>query len=427
MIGGLLYIHRITDIRMAGSSLASLRIFEALCGEACFGDVTVVTTMWDTLQTQAAKDLAQDRELALQHEENFFGRLRSKGAEFNRSSDDGPSGTAVIDAIAGRSKPVTLAVQTEMMSNANIKLADTTVGRYLYGNLTLARQRLEKRLNQVEAHSREDLDDNDDLIADIREQIRLLDKTAGDPEYLNVTYEELRRERRIKLEADMAQDVERELDTAKSAAKLKLEHEIERLKQDNKELHQGQKQLNKARERELAQQHTQIQSLEVALAHEKAQRDNMYRIPGFFDFLLGRTAKVSTTKNETILAAHGEIREFRQRESRPSRSKKPRQQDRRAPDAAVRAAMSHSAIDHTSPADPGISQTSMNGGLPAYEHSVITTARSTSPENPTHNGGFPANVIIDPSGIRRNYSMPSSLAISRTIPVYENQQNNSPF
>ncbi|KAF2624832.1 hypothetical protein BU25DRAFT_314465, partial [Macroventuria anomochaeta] len=195
IIGGLLYIHRITDIRMAGSSLAALRIFEALCGEACFGDVTVITTMWDTLQTQAARDLAQDRELALQHEQNFFGRLRSKGAEFRRSSEDGPSGTAVIDAIAGRTKPVTLAVQTEMMSNANIKLADTTVGRYLDGNLKLARRKLEKRLNQVEVYSREDLDDNDDLISDIREQIRLLDKTTGNPEYLNVTYEELRKER----------------------------------------------------------------------------------------------------------------------------------------------------------------------------------------------------------------------------------------
>ncbi|KAJ4335274.1 hypothetical protein N0V95_008947 [Ascochyta clinopodiicola] len=190
-----------------------------------------------------------------------------------------------------------------MMSDVNFKLADTTVGKYLGGNLELARQNLKKRLNRVEASSREDPDDDDDndLIADIREQMRLLDKTARDPEYLNITYEELKREHRSKLKADMTQDIGHELDTAKTTAELKLEHEIERLRHDNRELQQDQKQLNKVREKEFTQQHTQIQSLEDALAYEKAQRDNKYKIPGFFDFLLGRTAKASATKSSMSL------------------------------------------------------------------------------------------------------------------------------
>ena len=408
---------------MSGSSLASLRTFEALCGEAHFGDVTVITTMWDTLQTQTAKNLAQERESALQKEENFFGRLKSGGAEFKRSCDSGSSGATVIDTIVDRGKSVILRVQEELMSNANIKLADTTVGKYVDGNLKLIRQKLEARLNQVEAYDKEEMGDNDELIADIRDQIRLMDQTAGNPEYLNITYEELRREGRVRLETDMVHDVEHGEDTGKSASELKLEHENERLRQDSKEL-QGQKKLNKAQEREIAQRDTRIKGLKDALAHERAQRDNRYKFPGFFDFIRGRSAMVPMAENEITSVAYGEMRESRQRESRPSRSRKSSQQDRKALDTRARSTMSHSSIEYAKTADYEASHASLNGGPLAYEHSFVTTARSTSPETFSSNGGFPSNVIIDPSGIRRNYSIPSSPVIPRTIPVYEEQQTS---
>jgi hypothetical protein len=370
-----------------------------------------------------ARDLAQERESALQKEENFFGRLRNGGAEFKRSGNDGPSGATVIDAIVDRGKPVILGVQEELMSNANIKLADTTVGKYVDGNLRLIRQKLEARLNQIEAYDKEEMGDNDELIADIRDQIRLMDQTAGNPEYLNITYEELRREGRTRLETDKAHDVERGEDIGKSASELKLEHENERLRQDSKEL-QGQKKLNKAQEREIAQRDTRIKSLKDALAHERAQRDNRYKFPGFFDFLRGRSAIISVPENEITSIAYGEVRESRQREPRPSRSRKSSQQDRRVLDTRTRTTISHSSIEYAKTADHEALHAPLNSSPPAHEHSFVTTARSTSPETFSSNGGFPSNVIIDPSGIRRNYSIPSSPAIPRTIPVYGEQQTS---
>lgn len=412
---------------MSGSSLASLRIFEALCGEACFGDVIVVTTMWDTLQTQAAKELAEEREVALQREEIFFGRLKRRGAGFRRSSDDEPS-SSVVDAIADRRTSVTLAVQKELMLGPDVKLADTSAGRLLGGDLTAARQKLEKRLILIETSS-EGSEDDVGMIADIREQMRLLEATAGDQEHLNVTYDELTRERQVSLELDTARNVGRADDTPKSAAEVKLEVEIAKLKQDNEKLQKGQKRLYRSTERELAQQHTQIQSLEDRLAQEKAQRDNKPRMSfGLFDFLLGRIAKASTLKTENTITIQEEIREPKPREARAPRISKALQQDRRGQDTTVRASAPQSGIDHTNsavivapPSPPAKEVQSSEKDL------VAARARPHPAEHTTQNGGFPANVIIDPSGIRRNYSSSSSQAIARNIPSYGEQQNNAQY
>ncbi|KAG8756679.1 hypothetical protein FRC14_002835 [Serendipita sp. 396] len=45
-IDTILYLHRISDIRMSGSLLKNLKIFVSLCGIQSMPNVTIVTTMW---------------------------------------------------------------------------------------------------------------------------------------------------------------------------------------------------------------------------------------------------------------------------------------------------------------------------------------------------------------------------------------------
>lgn len=99
-IGGLIYVHRITDIRMSGSSLKSIRIFEALCGEGCFDAVTVVTTMWDDLQTETARNAAETRESTLRSRLEFFGHLIEKGAVFQRL--EYPTKSSIAEQVGSR-------------------------------------------------------------------------------------------------------------------------------------------------------------------------------------------------------------------------------------------------------------------------------------------------------------------------------------
>ena len=46
-LSGILYLHRITDNRMAGTPLKNLQVFQKLCGRDALGKVYLTTTMWD--------------------------------------------------------------------------------------------------------------------------------------------------------------------------------------------------------------------------------------------------------------------------------------------------------------------------------------------------------------------------------------------
>lgn len=44
---GVVYLHRITDMRFAGSSMETLKIFTKICGESALSNVILATTRWD--------------------------------------------------------------------------------------------------------------------------------------------------------------------------------------------------------------------------------------------------------------------------------------------------------------------------------------------------------------------------------------------
>jgi hypothetical protein len=44
---GVIYLHRISDVRMGGAARGNLRLFRKLCGTDTFVNVVIVTTFWD--------------------------------------------------------------------------------------------------------------------------------------------------------------------------------------------------------------------------------------------------------------------------------------------------------------------------------------------------------------------------------------------
>lgn len=46
---GVIYLHRITDIRYAGSSVKTLEIFKKICGEMALKNVILVSTRWNEI------------------------------------------------------------------------------------------------------------------------------------------------------------------------------------------------------------------------------------------------------------------------------------------------------------------------------------------------------------------------------------------
>ncbi|KAH6639506.1 P-loop containing nucleoside triphosphate hydrolase protein, partial [Boeremia exigua] len=165
IIGGMFYIHRITDVRMSNSSIKSLRIFEALCGSACFKDVTIITTMWDLLQTPDALQAAERREAALKSRDNFLGRLITGGAQYARHKDARSSSIEVIESVVNQQRKVVLALQEELQRDSATTLVDTTVGKYLEGDLRDMRKKYETKIAQLEAYNDTLVDNDDDMRA----------------------------------------------------------------------------------------------------------------------------------------------------------------------------------------------------------------------------------------------------------------------
>jgi hypothetical protein len=83
---GIIYLHRIQDVRMSGSARTNLRMFQKLCGEKALKNVILVTMFWDKV------DLAEGerREAELVSSDKFWGRMIKKGSKVRRCSPYDP-------------------------------------------------------------------------------------------------------------------------------------------------------------------------------------------------------------------------------------------------------------------------------------------------------------------------------------------------
>ncbi|KAF7672481.1 hypothetical protein GT037_009512 [Alternaria burnsii] len=268
-IGGMIYVQRITDMRMSGSSLKSLRIFEKICGERNFRDVVVVTTMWGSLKTNEARDAAVMRMKMMEERPEFFGNLIRGGARMEKSQGDGQNGVRIVELLADRRKTVVLQLQHEM--RGGMKLEGTTAGRYLEGELVHTRERYEAQKRELEECA-EEVHDDDDLRSEFLEQIedctRLVNNIVDDQGSLSVTLEDMWNEQAVSCGAgrdDQAEDATQE---NTSAHIVKLEHKI-----------QGLERKIEAQRDDLDAQREEIERIEAASKEiaEAKERDQVAR------------------------------------------------------------------------------------------------------------------------------------------------------
>lgn len=52
LLSGIIYLHRVTDVRMEGPSLKNLRMMKKLCGEGSLANVVLATTMWENVSEE---------------------------------------------------------------------------------------------------------------------------------------------------------------------------------------------------------------------------------------------------------------------------------------------------------------------------------------------------------------------------------------
>lgn len=151
--------------------------------------------MWDMSRSQEALQSAERREATLQGRHEFFGRLMQGGARYARHKDTRTSSIEIIERIVNRNRRVTLAVQEELERNSATTLVDTTVGRYLEGDLRNMRKRYETKIAQLKAYNDDSGEIDDGLLSIVQSEKELVLNIESDINFLHLTFEKLRKER----------------------------------------------------------------------------------------------------------------------------------------------------------------------------------------------------------------------------------------
>lgn len=150
LLHGIIYLHRITDVRMQGSAKKNLLMFKKLCGNEALQQVVLTTTMWDKVPHREA----EDREKQLVNTPEYWGFMVSKGSTVYRHNNTVESAIRIIEKLARGSCTVTLDIQNQMV-NQKQDLSQTAAGRELEGEIIKERQKWAAELKDAQEQMKE--------------------------------------------------------------------------------------------------------------------------------------------------------------------------------------------------------------------------------------------------------------------------------
>lgn len=146
---GIIYLHRINDVRLGNSATRNLMTFKRLCGEKALEQVILVTTMWEKIEAEEG----DRRERELTETRQFWGEMIQLGSTFRRHSNDGESAMELINKVLEVGKPhgetkMKLSLQAELVDQG-LDLAQTGAGQEVDSGLTKAHHEYTSQINQL--------------------------------------------------------------------------------------------------------------------------------------------------------------------------------------------------------------------------------------------------------------------------------------
>lgn len=152
---GLLYLHRIMDVRFGGAAGRNLRMFRKLCGDDNLASVVLATTFWKQPITQS--EVQREEQLKT----NFWAPLISKGSRVVRQDRDLQSGIEIIESIINRRERVTLSIQHELVDEGKT-VAETVAGEEVLAEMAELKKRHENEITQLRADIKEAIEERDE-------------------------------------------------------------------------------------------------------------------------------------------------------------------------------------------------------------------------------------------------------------------------
>ncbi|KAM0256388.1 hypothetical protein ACHAQJ_005039 [Trichoderma viride] len=140
-LSGMVFLHRITDVRMTGSARRNLIMFQKLCGEKVYSSVVLATTMWGLID----ETTGAHRERELTESEEFWGYMHKKGSRIFRLAQTRDSCLGIIRHILSFDSTIVLELQDEIVNQGH-QLEDTKAGVQLNEDIIREREKHQAEL-----------------------------------------------------------------------------------------------------------------------------------------------------------------------------------------------------------------------------------------------------------------------------------------
>jgi len=194
---GIIYLHRITDVRMDGSAMRNLKMFRKLCGEQPMKNVAIASTFWGAIEN----DKAVAHEVELMGKPDFWGDMIEHGAQVWRFAGTQQSALEILMSFASKAT-VTLDIQRELVDEDK-PLGETAAGNAVNEELYRLEAKYKGELERIQQETAAALAEKDVQYEKILKNER--EKMEQKLERIHSDQEMLRRERREeirRLEAD---------------------------------------------------------------------------------------------------------------------------------------------------------------------------------------------------------------------------------
>ena len=159
---GIIYLHRISDVRMQGSALKNLNMFRKLCGEDCFRNVILVTTRWDCVDGETGR--RREHELM----DTFWKPMLSRGSSIKRFAiaDDGVN---MIRQMIPKND-VVLSIQKEIVDE-NKSFEQTNAALEMNQEINKQIAKFRQECDELQEQIRESHNDKE-LLRELHEQLQ---------------------------------------------------------------------------------------------------------------------------------------------------------------------------------------------------------------------------------------------------------------
>ncbi|KAF4462061.1 hypothetical protein FALBO_11137 [Fusarium albosuccineum] len=207
LLHGIIYLHRITDVRMQGSAKSNLTLFQKLCGDDAFERVILATTMWDAVDM----DVAFRREEELMEKDDFWGWMVKKGSAVHRhryeKGQEATSAERIVSQLVKHTTPVAISLQKQLVDD-RMTLDQTSAGQELQSELLKERKMWDKKLKQVEENMKTAMDaETKRIMNEERDKYtKMIEKANQKTADLSITFENLiaqRDERISRMEGEL--------------------------------------------------------------------------------------------------------------------------------------------------------------------------------------------------------------------------------